>query len=57
MGEVAAPLNRFKSSRKNILLTIPRRYFFCGSFMFLFCVVFAMSLCASVLYGHLLGKG
>ena len=26
----------------------PRRYFFCGSFMFLFCLVFAMSLCASV---------
>ena len=43
-----APLNRFKPSRKNILLTVPRRYFFCGSFMFLFCLVFAMSLCASV---------
>ena len=26
----------------NILLTVPRRYFFCGSFMFLFCLVFAM---------------
>ena len=26
----------------------PRRYFFCGSFMFLFCLVFAMSLCTSV---------
>ena len=25
-----------------------KRYFFCGSFMFLFCLVFAMSLCASV---------
>ena len=25
-----------------------RRYFFCGSFLFLFCLVFAMSLCASV---------
>ena len=25
-----------------------RRYFFCGSYMFLFCLVFAMSLCASV---------
>ena len=32
----------------NILLTVPRRYFFCGSFMFLFCLIFAMSLCASV---------
>ena len=29
-------------------MTIPRQYFFCGSFMFLFCLVFAMSLCASV---------
>ena len=29
-------------------LTVPRRYFFCGSFMFLFCLMFAMSLCASV---------
>ena len=27
---------------------VPRRYFFCGSFMFLFSLVFAMSLCASV---------
>ena len=25
-----------------INLTVPRRYFFCGSFMFLFCLVFAM---------------
>ena len=23
-------------------MTVPRRYFFCGSFMFLFCLVFAM---------------
>ena len=30
------------------LLTVPRRYFFCGSFMFLFCLVFAMCLCASI---------
>ena len=34
--------------QQNILLTVPRRYFFCVSFMFLFCLVFAMSLCASV---------
>ena len=33
---------------KYILLTVPRLYFFCGSFMLLFCLVFAMSLCASV---------
>ena len=30
------------------LLQLLLRYFFCGSFMFLFCLVFAMSLCASV---------
>ena len=27
---------------------LARRYFFCGSFMFLFCLVFTMSLCVSV---------
>ena len=26
----------------------PRRYFFCGSFMFLFCLELAMSLCTSI---------
>ena len=31
-GEVGAPLNRFKPSRK--YFTVPRGYFFCGSFMF-----------------------
>ena len=46
-GEVAR-LSRFKPSSKISLLTVQRRYFFCGSFMFLFCLVFAMSLCASV---------
>ena len=47
------------SFHQNILLTVPRRYFFCGSFMFLFCLVFAMSVrvCLYVLCGHLLGKG
>ena len=29
------------------VLTVPRRYFFCGSFMFLFCLVFAM-FCANL---------
>ena len=40
-------------------VAVPRRYFFCGSFMFLFCLVFAMSVrvCLYVLCGHLLGKG
>ena len=43
----------------NILLTILRRYFFSGSFMF-FCLMFVMPLCVSGLFvpcGHLLGKG
>ena len=35
-----------------LLLAVPRRYFFCGSFMGVFlscvCLVFAMPLCASV---------
>ena len=38
MGEVGAPLNRFKSSSKIFLLTVPRRCFFCGSFI-IFCLV------------------
>ena len=38
-GEVGAPLNWFKPSSKIFLLTVPRRYFFCGSFvLFMFCV-------------------
>ena len=35
------PCNRFKSSSKIFLLAVPRRYFFCGSFVFL-CLVFFM---------------
>ena len=35
-------LNQTPSCICSILLTVPRRYFFCGSFMFLFCLVFAM---------------
>ena len=40
-------------------LTVPRRYFFCGSFMFfLSCVCFAfVRVCLYVPCGHLLGKG
>ena len=44
-GEVGTPSNRFKHSSKIFLLTVPRRYFFCGSFIF-FCFVFAMHLYA-----------
>ena len=32
-GEVGAPLNWFKPSSKIFLLTVPRRYFFCGLFV------------------------
>ena len=46
-GEVDAPLNRFKPSSKIFLLTIPRRCFFCGSFM-LFLSCFVMLSCTSV---------
>ena len=43
----------------NILLAVPRRYFFCGSFMFFlscFCYVF-FRVCLWITCGHLLGKG
>ena len=46
----------FRWNNKNILLTVPRRYFFCGSFMFLFCLVFAMSLFICALWSPA-GKG
>ena len=54
-----APWNQFKPSIKIFLLTVPGRYFFCGSFMlFLSCVCYAF-VCACLLIpcGHLLGKG
>ena len=36
-------MNLFKSDQcVQESMTVPRRYFFCGSFMFLFCLVFAM---------------
>ena len=39
-GEVGAPFNRVKPSSKIFLLTVPRRCYFCGSFMlFLSCFV------------------
>ena len=37
-GEVGAPCIRFKPSSKIYLLTIPRRYFFCRSFVLFICV-------------------
>ena len=46
-GEIGAPLNRLKPSSKIFLLTVPRRCFFCGSFM-LFLSCFVMLSCTSV---------
>ena len=54
----SAPWNRFKPSGKIFLLTVPRQYFFCGSFMlFLVCVCYAfVCVCLVLPCGHLLGK-
>ena len=50
--------NKFKPSSKLFILTVPRRYFFCGPFMFvLCCVCYAfVRVCLFVHCGHLLGK-
>ena len=52
---------RFKLSSKIVLLTVPRRYYFCGSFLFfLSCVCYRYAFVRVwlfVLYGHLLEKG
>ena len=58
-GEVDAQVNRFKPSSKTFLLTVPRRCFFCGSFMiFLSCFCYTLMLvCLLMPCGHLLGKG
>ena len=59
-GEVGAPLNRFKPSSKIFLLTIPRRCFFCGSFMLVlscFVMLSCTSVCVLMPCGHLLWKG
>ena len=41
-----APLNRFKTSSKSIfLLTVPRRCFFCGSFLL---VIIHVGVCCAV---------
>ena len=56
-----APWNRFKPPSKIILLTLPRRCFFCGSFMLFLsktCVCYALvRVCLLMSCGHLLGKG
>ena len=57
-GEVGA-VKPDLALKQNILLTVPRRYFFCGSFMFfLSCACYAfVCVCLYVSCGHLLGKG
>ena len=54
-----APPNRFNPYSKIFLLTVPRRYYFCGSFMlFLLCVCYAfVRVCLELPCGHLLWKG
>ena len=47
LGVGLAPLDQF-GPPVGVLLAVPGRCFFCGSFVFLFCLVFAVSLCASV---------
>ena len=58
-GEVGSQWNRFKPSSKIFLLTVPRRRFFCGSFMlFLSCFCYAfVRVCLLMPCSHLLGKG
>ena len=41
-------IDSFYKVKTNFLMTVPRRYSFYGSFMGFFCLVFAMSLYASV---------
>ena len=38
-------INQFVPSSKKNLLTVPRRYFFCGSFMYVFSVLCLLCLC------------
>ena len=58
-GEVGTPWSRFQLSRKIFLLTVPRRCFFRGSFMwFMSCVCHTFErVCLYMPCGHLLGKG
>ena len=53
-----APWNWFKPSSKIFLLTVPRRYFFCGSFMFFSVLCFScFCVCSLLPCGHMLGMG
>ena len=51
-----APWNWFKPSCKILLLTVPRRYFFCGSLVF-FCVLWLSCFRSSLPCGYLLRRG
>ena len=50
-----ASWNRFKPYSKILLLTVQRRYFFCGSF-YVLCLSY-VRVCSLLPCGHLLGKG
>ena len=53
-----APWNQFKHSCKKVFLTAPRRYFFCGSFVFFCFLCFScFRVCSLLPCGHLLEKG
>ena len=56
---VVEPWNGFKPSSKIFLLTVPRRRFYCGSFMlFSSCFCYAyVHVCLLMPWGRLLGKG
>ena len=51
-----APWNWFKTSGKICLLTIPRRYFYCGYLCFCGVVFSRFGICIMLSCGHLLGK-
>ena len=54
-GEVCALLNRLKPSSKILLLTVPTRCFYCGSFMLFLFVLLCFHARLLMSCGHLLG--
>ena len=59
LAQLSSTSGWFKHSSKIFLLTVPRRYFFCESFMsFLSCVCYDyVCVCLLMPCGHLLGRG
>ena len=56
-GAVLAPQNRFGPSSKIFLLTVPRRYFFCVSFVFFVLCLLCFCVCSLLPCGRMLGWG